>query len=161
MTLRQQLDAFDGKHTAPLQTIAAEATPDLQRQLVREIPGPRETAATWVLKALAEQGRLEEKVAASVFEELAGLSDWQAMLHVLQMVQHHPRAFAVDVDTLRDLLAHPKTLVRAWALDAFVRVGPAGESRRLVNEALDAKQASIRARARQLAELIKPTSSKD
>ncbi|MEL7239238.1 MAG: hypothetical protein AAGK78_10270 [Planctomycetota bacterium] len=148
--LRTALDAFDGKHVAPLKALSRQAATADQGALADEVTGPRGVAATWVLKAIAEQGKLRSSIARSVFGELAGLSSWEAILHVLQLVQHAPEEAAEHADVIRDLLDHDKTLVRVWALDAFARVGPHRDAKRLVMEALDAKQASMRARARQL-----------
>ena len=154
MSLQEQLSAFDGKHVAPLRTLADAAKLEQQRELAGEVSGPHETAATWILKSLAETGRLDPAVAASVIEELDALESWEAILHVLQMVHYTSADVKVDLKTLRGLMAHEKTLVCVWALDAFAKVGPPEEAKPLVQNALDAKQASMRARARKLAEMF-------
>ncbi|MGD1886492.1 MAG: hypothetical protein ACFB01_05090 [Cohaesibacteraceae bacterium] len=62
------LAAFDGKHVAPLRTLARSNVPS--RDLLRFLPGPHEVAASWVLKARVEGNGLDETIARSVFETL-------------------------------------------------------------------------------------------
>ena len=140
-----RLAAFDGKHVAPLRALARSDLPS--RDLLPFLPGPHEVAASWVLKARAEGDGLDEATARSVFATLPKLSQPDAILHALQMVQFAPVA---DPDTIRPFLDVKRTLHRVWALDAFSRVAP-DEAAPLITAALDDPSAAMRARARALA----------
>ena len=138
---------FDGKHVADLRALARSDVPD--QAFLDEMPGPHEVAASWVLKARAEAGTLTGGVTHGLFASLLKLSEPDAALHVLQMVQHAPHAPA---DLIRPFLQHRRTLLRVWALDALARVAP-DEAAPLVKAALDDTSAAMRARARALSAL--------
>lgn len=138
------LYAFDGKRVAGLRTLARSNVPD--SVLLAELPGEHEIGASWVLKARAEADALNDEVRHSLFACLPDLTQPDAILHLLQMVQYAPFASA---DVIRPLLAHKRTLLRVWALDAMVRVAPQ-EAAALVYSALDDESAAMRARARAL-----------
>ena len=139
------LAAFDGKPVAPLRTLARSNVPS--RDLLRFLPGPHEVAASWVLKARVEGNGLDETIARSVFETLPKLTQPDAILHALQMVQFAPVA---DPTVIRPFLAVKRTLHRVWALDALSRVAP-DEAVPLIEAALEDPSAAMRARARALA----------
>ncbi|MDJ1016790.1 MAG: hypothetical protein QNJ35_09785 [Paracoccaceae bacterium] len=151
-TLQRALSDFDGKHVAPLKRVAVQVRSE---DVCAFITGPEEIGATWVLKAIAEDGRASEKDIELAFEALSELSESDAILHVLQIAQFAPNAARAHQASIRALLIHKKTLVRVWALDAMVRAAPGSdEARRLVEEALKGPQASLRARARALKALV-------
>jgi hypothetical protein len=139
------LYAFDGKRVVGLKALVRADVPDAD--LLAELPGPHEIAATWVLKARLENGLLSDAVQKRVFQHLPKLTEPDAILHLLQMVQHAPFA---TVDDVRLFLTHKRTLVRVWALDALARLAP-DEAAPLVEAALDDPSAAMRARARALA----------
>lgn len=142
------LYAFDGKRVAGLRTLARSNEPDAA--LIAELPGEHEVGASWVLKARAEAGVLSDEAKQSFSASLADLTEPDAILHVLQMVQYAPFASA---DVIRPFLAHKRTLLRVWALDAMVRVAPQ-EAAPLVQAALNDESAAMRARARVLEGLL-------
>lgn len=143
--LTDQLAAFDGKHVAPLRALARGDVPS--GDFLAYLSGPHEVAASWVLKARAEKGGLDEAIARSVFEALPQLSEPDAILHALQMVQFAPVA---DPALIRPFLTAKRTLHRVWALDALSRVAPV-EAAPIIEAALDDPSAAMRARARALA----------
>ena len=136
--VKSTLARFDGKHVAPLKTLVAASS----GVLLAELPGSHEVGASWVLKAKAEAGEIDVRV----FGKLAALSESDAILHVLQMVQLAPEAGLPD---LEPFLNHKKLLVRVWALDALFRTDPA-RAAPLIEEALKNPSAAMRARARAL-----------
>lgn len=138
------LYAFDGKHVADLRALARTNVSD--KIFLDEMPGPNELAASWVLKARAEIGTLSDHSKLSLFDSLPKLSEPDAVLHMLQIVQH---ASAAPAETIRPFLNHRRTLVRVWALDALARVAP-GEAAPLIKAALEDTSAAMRARARAL-----------
>lgn len=142
------LYAFDGKRVAGLRTLARSDTPD--EALLAELPGDHEVGASWVLKARAEAGALEEETGKALFDCLPKLTQPDAILHVLQMVQHAP---AAAPDVIKPYLMHKRTLLRVWALDALARVAP-NEAVPLVQAALDDPSAAMRARARALLAVV-------
>ncbi|MBO6676139.1 MAG: hypothetical protein JJ908_13785 [Rhizobiales bacterium] len=139
------LYAFDGKRVAGLKALVKADIADAD--LLALLPGSHEIAATWVLKARLEAGLLGDAAQRQVFEPLPQLTEPDAILHLLQMVQLAPFASADDV---RPFLTHKRTLVRVWALDALARLAP-DEAAPLIEAALDDPSAAMRARARALA----------
>lgn len=142
------LYAFDGKRVAGLRTLARSNVQDCA--LLAELPGEHEVGASWVLKARAEAGVLSDEVQRDLFAALPGLTAPDAILHLLQMVQHAPFASA---EAIRPFLTNKRTLLRVWALDAMVRIAPE-EAAHLVDAALSDESAAMRARARALQDLI-------
>lgn len=146
--------AFDGRHVAPLRALVADG-PEVRRVL-EHVPGPHEVAASWVLKALAEDGRLTQVELAGFLGRLPLLTEADAILHLLQCAQHAPPPVARAMrDDLVPLYRHPRGLVRVWAFDAYIRGAnhPAemdDTEERLRQGARD-RYAAMRARARGLA----------
>lgn len=145
---RAVLEAFDGTHVAALKPLVHSDLPD--SDLLSELPGPNEIAASWVLKARLEAGLLDDAACREVFASLSVLSEPDAILHLLQMVQHAPYA---DAARVRPFLNHQRVLVRVWALDALARIAP-DEAAPLIEAALGDRSAAMRARARALKALI-------
>ena len=151
--LRTALARFDGKHTAALVKAEELARDDLAGLVALCSDADVAVAATWVVKALAEKG-----VAVDLARAFAGMrvdGPWDAQLHLLQCAQFAPEIVLTRIDVVRALMDARKTLVRVWALDAFVRgadIEPAwrAEAARAVDVALDGGAASLRARARAL-----------
>ncbi len=160
MTLTDAIHAFDGKSIAVLRQAVDEFTPEDAGTLlshVRSTKPQHAAASTWILKALAEDGRAPDL--APYLRTLPDQTDWEAILHILQIAQYSPEAAATQAETITELSNHPRALVRAWALDAFCQAALADpglmpQARDMVHEALGAEKASIRARARQLASLV-------
>jgi hypothetical protein len=138
------LYAFDGKRVAGLRSLVGSNVTDAA--LLDEMPGAHEIAASWVLKARAEAGGLSEEAKARLYDSLPELSEPDAILHLLQSVQHAPFA---SPDAIRPFLSHKRTLLRVWAMDAMARVAPA-DAAALVEAALEDDSAAMRARARAL-----------
>lgn len=139
--------AWDGKLVDELRAIAADLIPSdypLVLAACRDSDVITARAASWVLKAAYENG-------ADIpypSELLAKNLHWEVALHLLQSVQH----VAVDIppELIARYLKHDKPMVRAWALDAYVRLG-APDADRTLAAAADDPAASVRARARNLA----------
>lgn len=138
------LYAFDGKRVAGLRSLARSSVPD--DALLAELPGENEVGASWVLKARAEADVLSEATGPALFPRLPQLTQPDAILHLLQMVQHVSGA---SPDVIRPFLKSNRTLLRVWALDALTRVA-ADEAAPLVAAALEDTSAAMRARARAL-----------
>ena len=156
MELENALARFDGTHTAELKEAVevARAAPEGALEAACSEAGLA-VAATWVVKALLEQGAAERLDLEAVFATLPMVSEWEAQLHLLQAVQYAPFAAVDQSGAVEALLDAKKTLVRVWALDAFVRI--AGErvalreqAKARVEAALVGSAASLRARARAL-----------
>ncbi|MDX8346499.1 HEAT repeat domain-containing protein [Cognatiyoonia sp. IB215446] len=146
MDLITQLRAWDGKTIATLQAVVDDLTvadyPDLLRACHDE-DEVTARAASWVLKAACERGASIPYPAELLSTDL----HWEIALHLLQSVQH----VAVDLpaEVIRPYLIHQKPIVRAWALDAYVRLG-APDAAEVLEKAADDPAASVRARARNL-----------
>lgn len=148
------LHAFDGKRVAGLRSLVHSNVTDAA--LLAELPGSHEIAASWVLKARGEEGLLGEDTKDRLFDCLPELSEPDAILHLLQMVQHArpaPEAAGALAAAIGPFLTHKRTLLRVWALDAMARVAP-DEAAPLIEAALHDDSAAMRARARALQSLI-------
>ena len=160
MALTQAIDTFDGAAAAVLRSAVTGFVPENAGVLLdgTSSANPRHAvAATWILKALAEDGRAPDL--APFLQTLPDQTDWEAILHLLQIARFAPEAAATQAQTIFDLTHHPKALVRAWALDAYCRAALVDRNlmpraRDMVHQALGDDKASIRARARQLAPLV-------
>ncbi|MDX8352616.1 hypothetical protein SLH47_09595 [Cognatiyoonia sp. IB215182] len=146
MDLIAQLRAWDGKTIAALKAVADDLNVENYRVLLAACRDEDEVtarAASWVLKAAYERGASIPYPADLFSRDL----HWEIALHLLQSVQHVTVDFPVEV--IRPYLTHQKPIVRAWALDAYVRLGAADAAEVLV-KAADDPAASVRARARNL-----------
>ncbi len=137
---------WDGKTVAPLQQVADGLTPDDYPALLSACRGADETAAraaSWVLKAGYAAGKDIPYPADLLARDL----HWEIALHLLQSIQH----VAVDIPPglIAPYLTLDKAMVRAWALDAYVRLGAPDADIALTSAAND-PAASVRARARNL-----------
>lgn len=138
--------AWDGKTTAALRQVADDLKPaDYEALLAacRDQNVLTARAASWVLKTSYERGAAIPYPADLLARDL----HWEVAVHLLQSIRH------VDVDIppkmVEPFLSHNKTVVRAWALDAYVRLGGT-DADTLLEKALDDPAASVRARARNL-----------
>jgi len=159
MDIIEALAVFDGKRVAPLREAVAGFNAAEADVLVTACSGKDAVAATWMIKALLESGKVAPLDMAEVFAALQDDLPWESQLHLLQSVQHAPDAALPQVMFIRDRLNAKRTLLRVWALDAFVRLalvepGFLPEAQRLVTEALVGKAASMQARARKLGALL-------
>ncbi len=150
------LAAFDGRQVAPLSRLVEQGLGGAACDtLLKAVPGPNEVAATWVIKALFEQGSGSDL--GSAFARLGAVEAPDAVLHLLQSVQYAPDASVGAEVAIWPLLSHRRGLLRVWALDALVRIRPSDPAvRARLQEALDAKEPAMRARARALSQLVDP-----
>ncbi|MDJ0638334.1 MAG: hypothetical protein QNJ20_05835 [Paracoccaceae bacterium] len=154
--------AFDGKHVDELRFAAErvlEADGGALVELCSSDDPLHRVAATWIVKAVLEDGRGQTLDLGKYFSCLKDETEWGALLHLLQSVQLAPKAASNHWDAVRRLLDHKKTLVAVWALDALVRIAVETgegleEAHRRVEAALAHEKASMRARARHLAPLL-------
>lgn len=170
--LERAIEQFDGKHTAPLEHVAASLAADpmaWDRLIDLTMASPHDriaVAATWVLLSLVKSGR-HPKIEGTIVSKLATLlgvvSPWEARLHLLQalgqsgvtdgLTQPQRRSLAT---TAMKLVEDPKPFVRAWSLNLLGLLGR-GLSSTLQNRiaiaitmAESSEPASIKARIRQL-----------
>jgi len=162
--LLARLAAFDGRHTAPLEDIAATLPASaavldaLCAAALAPDPG-QQSAATWLLKRLLEKGgALDAAQTTTLLQALERASGWQAQLHILQTLDKLSLP-AEQAETLWRTLAaqttQPKRMLRAWAYHGMAALGQqhsayrAAAAQRLAGGAADAA-ASVRARIRRL-----------
>lgn len=153
--IHDALQAFDGKRVAGLRALSRRPiSAEGRALLLSEMPGPLESPASWVLKALAERGGLTKEELAKLFTKLPALTDTDAILHVLQLVQYHPMAARPLRDALVALAGHPRLLVNVWAFDAYCRTSDASEIAdrdARIRQGLGHRSKAMQARARALA----------
>lgn len=162
--LKTALDRYDGKDIGLLGRIEAEFGEDREylAALVELLPSTDpnvENGATWLIKDRLERGGILSEART---EQLAGaaaaLRDWQAQLHLAQMIRHlrpsQPASKLLAVE-MKGFLSHERPLLRAWALDALVSLSSklpelAPQAAVALNAAAADPAPSVRARARQL-----------
>lgn len=164
--LRTALLAFDGKAISLLSEAAAAhgSAPDYLDQLLSFITAPEPqlgAGASWLIKAHLEAGHGLTNVQSQVLlEALKADLDWATALHILQSVKFLDVGVASDDGALKaveDYARHARPFVRAWALDAFVRLatphpGLEKQIARLLKQGHADVAASVRARARRLSQ---------
>lgn len=146
MDMITRFHQWDGKRIADLRSVADTLTVSDHAALVaacRNDDTKIARAASWVLKAAYEAGA-DITYPADV---LSSDPHWEIALHLLQSIQHT----TVDLppETVKRYLKHEKPMIRAWALDAYVRLGGPDTEALLAQAATD-PAASVRARARNL-----------
>ncbi len=154
--------AFDRRHVDELKSAAehvSEADGGALVELCSSSDPLHRIAATWIVKAVLEDGRGQTLDLGRYFSCLEDETEWDALLHLLQSVQRAPKAASSHRDVIRGLLDHKRTLVAVWAMDALVRIAVETgegleEAHRCVEAALAHERASMRARARHLAPLL-------
>ena len=128
MSIRDELEAYDGKHTDVLEGILSRhrSTSSFVGSLVplvAEGDQKLQAAATWLLKTMAEndvQFRPDHLVA--LFGSLSDLTHWISKLHVCQMLQHVaiPDESATNVIWFLDRnLWDENRFLRAWSYNGF------------------------------------------
>lgn len=154
--IEDALIRFDGRHVASLRLLVDRGiAPDGVDSLVDAMPGPHEIGASWMLKALAEGEGLLRADLVRVFATLPALTEPDAILHVLQMVQFDPEAARDVREAMVPLAGHSRLLVTVWAFDAYCRTafGPGSDADReaRIRQGLRNRSKAMQARARALA----------
>ena len=118
-----------------------------------------EHSSSWLLKRYLEQGsRLNEKQTSQLFALAPQLQNWQATLHLLQMLPmiDIPADSAAGLETfLHHCLQGKNKFLRAWAYGGFYRLGQQHEQYRseaedLLDRAMQGEPPAIKARIRRL-----------
>jgi len=150
-----ETEAEFGSHRgymAALVDLAADADP------------PVSSGSTWLIKSHLETGgHLSRSQTARLLAHLDLVTEWDAQLHICQSVRLLTLGLAQAgalAAWVTPLLSHSRPFVRAWSLDAMCRIGAVhAEFRTLAKDALasalDDGSASVRARARRLADDFK------
>ena len=162
--LRRSLDSFDGNAVSMLSEIRARfgTSTDFKPALIglfAETEGHISRGATWIwLDHLKAGGTATREDWAAINDQLDQITDWQAVLHVLQSVDFltelpaNTRALSAFASRH---LSHKRPFVRAWALNALCRLAAldpslTAEAIQAHADALNDPAASVRARARNL-----------
>ena len=155
MDIEPILAAFDGRHVAPLRALVDRGLDGSARSMMlAAVPGQHEIAATWMAKAMAERGDLAPEAFRALFDALPRVTEADAILHVLQMVQHAPDLARGLRPHLVSLAGHNRLLVTVWAFDAFCRTCAPGETAdrdERIRQGLRHRSKAMQARARALA----------
>ncbi len=142
---------FDGRRVAPIRALAdADLSAAARVAVLAAVAGPDQIAATWIAKRWAERGALRSAEALEILAALPEMTEPDAILHTLQMVQVFPEEATPALPEFRKHVTHRRALVRTWALDAAVRCAPMAEAKALLSAGLTSPSAAMRARARQL-----------
>ncbi|MEO0996716.1 MAG: hypothetical protein AAFX58_04280 [Pseudomonadota bacterium] len=166
MTLRADVAAWDGKSKPAIEAVFVRygGRASFMHDLVElSAEASLQSGATWLLKRALSAGRkLDEHTSAELVGRLPALEVWEAQLHVLQclpLLRIPAGSRQTAEHFVRACFDSPKTFVRAWAYSGFYELARRfeelrPEAQKLAEAALDATEASVRARMRQT--LAKP-----
>lgn len=164
MSLRDELELFDGRHTDVLERILSR--PRQANSLIRDMvllvtdkEQKIQTGATWLLKRLAENHvpfKTEHLIA--LFGSLSELTHWTSKLHICQMLPH----VTIPAGSERTLvwflernLFDENKFLRAWSYNGFWEL--ARQHPEYVDDAMEQiergetdKAASVKARIRKI-----------
>ena len=168
MSIRQELELFDGKHTDALERVLSSHRPThsfigslITLAAVKE--ETIQTGATWLLKRLAEnQVHFTQRTLIALFGSLQGLTHWLSKLHICQMLQYVdiPKDSTDNIVWFleRNLMDENKFL-RAWSYNGFYELAKQNENYLAV--AIDQLErgetdsaASVRARIRNIRKAV-------
>lgn len=175
VSLKHELESFDGKHVAVLESLIAKLEPSgvvIDAMILNAVDDDPmvQLAATWMLKQLAERGTpIAEPQLTLLFSSLPRLRDWQAKLHVCQMLQYIviPQVSQKNVAEFLERELHSENkFVRAWAYSGLFEVARQYDSYtrralRLIEEGEDSERSkSVKARLRAIRKSMDKASSK-
>lgn len=172
--MKQALDQFDGKHTAPLESLAGRLSPDARTltelcRIARTGTTKQQGAATWILNHLTDRGpSLKPTQTKRILALLGDVSAWEAAVHLLKMLPKMsiPKENRATLHRdLRALIRDENKFVRAWAFNGVFVLADQypehqREAKKLLQIALLDEPASVKARVRNAikqADWIKPT----
>jgi hypothetical protein len=133
MDILTDIAAFDGKHTDVLESLATRLSPD--QALIRDLceiarhdDAKMRVAATWLLKRFQTNGvPFSRDQTADVLALLHDETDWEAKLHLLQMMPDFVLP-ADEKDTLlrvlkdKGYLGNSNKLIRAWSYNGLAHL---------------------------------------
>lgn len=164
MDLRAEIEKFDGRRTASLDSLAKRLAPteavlrDLFR-LAQSDDLKAQTASTWLLKRFQEDGHaFSKKDTGTLLALLCETDHWEARLHLLQMLP----ALTIPGELMERLrraldsdafVKSANKFVRAWSYNGIAVLadqhpGLRPAAARLLHAALEGEAASVRARVR-------------
>ncbi len=166
--LLNRLQAFDGRAVSILGEVEAEyrneaAYLDAVIALTAHDQAEVSSGATWLIKAALERGEaLSAAQSEALWDEIPAIQHWQAQLHICQSAAY--LTFSADGAATTDrwltpLLHHDRPFLRAWSVDALCRIAVqhpeyGHAAREAARAAANDSAASVRARVRQLSELL-------
>ncbi|MCG8546224.1 MAG: hypothetical protein MJE12_18660 [Alphaproteobacteria bacterium] len=166
MDIRAEIAAFDGRHTDVLASIAERLSPDAPTiQELCTLAGRDEpkfqSAATWLLKRIQDDSvAFSPAQVEAVLALLENVSDWEAKLHLLQMmpaltVPKRRAAALLHLLKGKGYLRDVNKFVRAWSysgLAALAEAHPAHREdvARLLKAGQQDDAASVKARLRNI-----------
>jgi hypothetical protein len=164
MSIREELEQFDGRHTEVLERILSghHATNLLIKGLVLLVADKEQriqTGATWLLKRLAENHvHFKREHLIALFGSVSELTHWMAKLHVCQMLQY----VVIPEESERNVawflernLYDENKFLRAWTYQGFYEL--AKQHKKYLDYAMEHmehgevdKAASVKARIRKI-----------
>lgn len=164
MDIRAEIEKFDGRRTASLDSLAERLTPTagVLRDLfhvAQSGDAKARTASTWLLKRFQENGHVfSKKDTGTLLALLCETDHWEARLHLLQIlpvltipaerVERLRRALDSDA-----FVKSANKFVRAWSYNGLAVLADQHPDLRLavarfLHTALEGEAASVRARVR-------------
>ena len=168
MSIRRELEQFDGKHTEALERILSSHRPthSLIGSLITLAANKEkniQTGATWLLKRLAENPiHFTRRNLIALFGSLPELTHWLSKLHICQMLQY----VEIPKDSTDNIvwflernLMHENKFLRAWSYNGFFEL--ARQHQNYLGVAIDQLErgetdsaASVRARIRNIRKAV-------
>ncbi len=169
MNLLSELKKFDGKRIQPLEKIALQVAGD--SQLVSLLIGAAEsddlrtqTAATWVLRRVREDGHaFSDAQCSEILKLISSVDDWEARLHLLQLLPQINLPKDLEETLFRTIAnfldSEENKFVRAWSYNALISIADQAsqlrdETSRYVSRGQREEAASIKARIRNAAKQV-------
>ncbi len=162
MSLDSDLAAWDGRSASDIQAVfdRHHESADFVALLLEKCRDPSsQKGATWLLKRWLEVGGvLKDREIDHLYGALKSLHDWEAELHVLQMLPFLSieRRHKQSVEAfLRKTLVSEHKFVRAWAYNGFYELAIRfpeylEETRQIFDLAMRDEAPSVKARIRNL-----------
>ena len=164
MDIRAEVEAFDGRRTASLESLAERLAPtetvlhDLF-DLAHLDDAKAQSASTWLMKRFQEGGHVfSKKDTGTLLSLLCDVSHWEARLHLLQLLPglSIPPERVERVRRMLDsdaFLKSPNKFVRAWSYNGIAVLADQNPTLRpavagILNAAQEGEAASVRARVR-------------
>lgn len=168
MNIREELSAFDGKHTQPLEALTGSRSPQpsLVQELIRITKDENvnlQTAATWMLKRYQEQGRVfSDRETERILDTYSLVPGWEAKLHLLQIFDGFTIPASRAETTFRNLVHSvndENKFVRAWSYSGLAKVAEEhgefrSEASTLLRSGEEDEAPSVRARIRNVKKRI-------
>lgn len=159
--LKPLLQSWDKKDTDFLKSVFDRYSKDkdfLEQLIIYLSDSETESASSWLIKNYFHKTKEIEYFSDQIYQNLQNFKNWDAQLHILQIMDSLTISFALKEaveETLRKLLISENKFVRAWSYNGFYIFATKFPEYReevdlFLKLALEDEPASIKARIRNI-----------